>query len=450
MKKLGLILAVLLASQLGGCFWWDENYDDDRCLDPSRYPACTPDGHAYAECVDGVAVEFECGWEELCVQGEDPRGRWTVCLPEGEELCDPADQEASCHGEAAVRVCLSGGVTRTYECGDEDVCLVGPLGAVCVRPGSVPCDPEDGAQVCHEGVRASCSPQTGFLTLAEACEEGLTCRLGASGAVCAEPDALECDYLSFHSSCTDESTYLGCSAMNGFTQHWDCAVGWRCRQGPSVAGCFPPDQPDCDPATFMARCEGPDRRVCGNYGVEETLTCPFELPCQEGAYGPVCVDPEAEACNPALFEPVCDGADQVLCASGSGFTTRLTCSAGEICVPDAGPWSFTGLTCVDPGSPTCDRPGEFWCEVDRAVICSGGYRQEAMCDPGRVCVADAELYLCLPADSPTCDVASYSPHCEDNAAHTCFGGPGREIIWPCGDAATCAVLPDGTLTCQPI
>jgi hypothetical protein len=162
------------------------------------------------------------------------------------------------------------------------------------------------------------------------------------------------------------------------------------------------------------------------------------------------VDPEAEPCNPALFAPTCDGADQVLCETGSGFTTRLTCPSGEICVPDAGPWSFTGLTCVDPSSPTCDRPGEFWCEVDRAVICSGGYRQEVVCDPGRVCVADAELYLCLPADAPECDTASYTPHCEDNAAHTCFGVPGREIEWPCGDAATCAVLPDGTLTCQPI
>jgi hypothetical protein len=399
--------------------------------------------------VDGRALVIDCDWDERCVQGQEGGQRYAVCLPEGEALCDPSDSELRCHGEAAIRVCLPGGVTHTHTCSGEDVCLVGPLGAVCVPPGSVPCEPDGGAQICHEGRRASCDPATGFLVLAPECEPGLTCRLGARGAVCAEPDALECDYLSFLSTCLDESTYLGCSALAGFTKHWSCAVGWRCRQGASAAQCFGPEQPDCDPATFVPHCQDGDRRVCGGYGVEESLSCPADRPCQECAYGPVCVDPAAEPCNPAVFQPACDGGDQVLCEAGSGFTTRIACPAGEICVPDASPWGFSGLTCVDPQSPSCDRPGEFWCELDRVVICSGGYRQEVLCDPGRVCVADSELYLCLPADAPTCDAATFTPSCQDNAAHICFGEPGREIEWPCGDAALCVLGPDGP-TCQPI
>jgi len=79
MRSFALGLGMLAALGLAAAACFDDDDDGiERCIDPSRYPACTPDGEAYAECVDGRALVIDCDWDERCVQGQEGGQRWHV------------------------------------------------------------------------------------------------------------------------------------------------------------------------------------------------------------------------------------------------------------------------------------------------------------------------------------------------------------------------------------
>lgn len=105
----------------------------------------------------------------------------------------------------------------------------------------------------------------------------------------------------------------------------------ECDAAGCVGGeCGPPPPPGCGGVPVLGECDGDLARGCeGGY--------PFEVDCAalgrrcvatEG--GPLCRPPSADACDPGLQPPRCDGEELWACVEGEG--QRLDCRAqGAIC-----------------------------------------------------------------------------------------------------------------------
>jgi hypothetical protein len=446
--RLPWLAGLVLGLGAAGCGWFLE--PEARCLGPGWFSRCAQDGQTRIDCLDGQTVLQACEAGTRCLEYWTPAGvPSAACALPDATLCQPETYRSVCRDPGGRWLC-DGGYTRHGVCSGDTSCVDTPVGADCLPPGVEVCDPADFVPECRGDQPAFCGAFDGLVRLGAACQAPAECRVGPRGPVCVQADAQACDPAAYRKVCLDERSVLGCSFSTHFTALRACPEGERCRESSSSAACFGPEQPDCDPASFRVTCEGADRRTCSAYGVEQASACPADRPCREGGVGGWCAEPGAVACDPAVVEPACEGTNLLLCNWTTGFFYRQACEAGLVCAPTPDPWAWYGLVCLDPASPACETPGAWGCEGDRVVFCAGGLEHETVCEPGSVCVADAEMWLCLPDSYPVCDAATFEDGCQENEVHVCFGDPGREIIWPCGDAATCVIVPDQGPTCQPI
>jgi len=444
-----VLLALLAGPALIGC--WSYDGDAPECTRESDFPRCTLGGSAVLTCVGGRQFIDRCPTGQRCLEILDHAGmRFSQCVHEDATVCNIETFVPVCADRFNLNNCmaplghLEAGHTFLDPCPAGTACNSGTVHDACGDPGAEPCDPQSFAGQCRGRIPLVCI-SAGMTEQQQPCAPGLTCKVGSEGAVCVDSRSEACDWDTFQYRCEDDAV-VRCDYFTGFTELDPCGPDERCRESPTSAQCFGPDQPDCDPESFTSRCEGDQRVICSSgFGVEQPQVCATGKVCRVSAKGAHCVEPDALECDASGFVPYCNGEQQVLCSYYTGFTFELACAGDETCR-----MSDLGGYCVDPEAAPCDpATHEGSCDDGVAHFCNlfTGFTDTDVCMEAEVCAADEtcvlgfcqHLAMCVDLSAPGCsEPAGIS--CRGRTVVSCFDG--HELHFDCAEGQIC-VTDDG-------
>lgn len=317
-------------------------------------------GDARRSCQLGtVIVEEDCKarYGKTCKVGTAGAG----CVDEDSKSCEySANNCAGCEGDKVV-ACGQGGLTVFDACALQGLGPTGGQGRTCYSDG------QDGCGYCGQEDAATCGG----------------------------------DYVS---ACSRE---LIVHCLGGHQIAWDCAEwgtsthasGWCNTDQTGTAYCESMANPSCDPATTPSKCQGmpPVAVNCTASKVLVKVPCADEglSDCRMNASArAVCVQTGAVACDPASFVAACDGAAVQSC--NDGFTFATPCPGNWEC----GKSAAGSAVCHQPGAEPCDEwLFDFRCEQQVAVSCQGGFVQKTDCLPACsmcTCHSDTHQAWCQP------------------------------------------------------
>lgn len=238
----------------------------------------------------------------------------------------------------------------------------------------------------------------------------------------------ELDYCAVHSACEGQHLTECMREIRVGGEAFGTWPGWYARRDECVGSasscaeyqqCLTKHTSDgaCDPATFQPRCEG-DRLVqCASVdgkteGVEVTGDCTLDgQRCVNGASG-------GAACGwPVGCDAGCDGRNLFQCADGSEVPRRFECArADQECDSDV-------LGCVDEKQPRapCER---HHCDGSKLVTCLEGKTQSVDC-----AAVHPHMTCRMVNGSPQCSVQPGAVDCDSEwDLGTCNGAMARICV----------------------
>lgn len=317
------------------------------CAAPEAYPVCTSARTAVLTCEDGAELTVPCGAGQTCLDLVDQASgtRLSECLPADSIGCDPAWFRSACLAPDTMLACVAPatyphtGHTAQVLCAEGETCRLDGDRGVCLPddepPGPDPetCDPALYPGGCRDGAPLACV--AGAIVAAAPCAAPTACQVGPFGALCVAAEAMVCDPALTPLVC-DGAVVTGCDSTTGFTFRQECPEGQTCRPTPEGAVCSTVPTGGCDPLTYESHCPGETtRQFCTPFGDEVTETCPGNRVCRTGALGAVCVQPSAQACDPATFVPRCNAQFIVECDPRTAFTLQRPCGRMTRCQEQA-------------------------------------------------------------------------------------------------------------------
>jgi hypothetical protein len=181
----------------------------------------------------------------------------------------------------------------------------------------------------------------------------------------------------------------------------DCASYQACLS-PACAGAT---KPQCQGDTLV-ECAGSPSIDCSSAG----------LVCGENAMGAAC---GSMTCDPATFQPACQGATGSTCNPAGGVVQELLCDPGQTCVISHG-----AAECQN-GTGTCPASFKPSCNGTVAVNCMDGVMSTADCAPlgfGLECQVTGGSAQCVGTSGCKSDVSGYKETCDAGVITMCIAG----------------------------